>query len=51
MRRNAARALAIMPCTVPTSEVWTPPAPGAGMGYSRYRICKFVCKIAVFVPQ
>ena len=29
--RNAARALAIMPCTVPTSEVWTPPAPGAGI--------------------
>ena len=25
------RALAIMPCTVPTSEVWTPPAPGAGI--------------------
>ena len=21
----------IMPCTVPTSEVWTPPAPGAGI--------------------
>ena len=31
LRRNAARALAIMPCTVPTSEVWTPPAPGAGI--------------------
>jgi len=31
LRRNAARALAIMPCRVPTSEVWTPPAPGAGI--------------------
>ena len=25
------RALATMPCTVPTNEVWTPPAPGAGI--------------------
>jgi hypothetical protein len=33
LRRNAARALAIMLCTVPTNDVWTPPAPGAGMGY------------------
>jgi len=33
LRRNALRALAIMPCTVPTNDVWTPPAPGAGMGY------------------
>ena len=30
-RLAAERALATMPCTVPTSEVWTPPAPGAGM--------------------
>ena len=31
LRRNALRALAIMPCTVPTNEVWTPPAPGEGI--------------------
>src|SRR6202048_3829455 len=34
LRRNAARALAIMPCTVPTSEVWTPPAPVRASGVS-----------------
>src|SRR5580704_6259554 len=28
------RALAIMPCTMPVNDVWTPPVPGAGMGYS-----------------
>src|SRR5580704_5623479 len=28
------RALAIMPCTMAVNDVWTPPVPGAGMGYS-----------------
>jgi hypothetical protein len=26
--------LAIMPCTMAVNDVWTPPVPGAGMGYS-----------------
>jgi hypothetical protein len=38
MRRNVLRALAIMPCTIPVNDVWTPPGAGCGHGLILLRL-------------